>query len=86
MNAEQLKEANEFMDALKTRVDMNQCSAGFAIALAFAKGLETACERYWANPMDIKLIPNWTRVAAALPQFPGQLVDAVEADNCNGGS
>lgn len=53
---------------------------------AFAKGLEMACDRYWANPMDIKLIPNWTRVAAALPQFPGQLVDAVEADNSNGGA
>jgi glucosyl-3-phosphoglycerate synthase len=53
---------------------------------AFAKGLEMACERYWANPMDIKLIPNWTRVAAAIPQFPGQLVDAVAADNANGGA
>ena len=36
--------------------------------------------------MGIKLIPNWTRVAAAIPLFPGQLIDAVEADNCDGGT
>jgi glucosyl-3-phosphoglycerate synthase len=53
---------------------------------AFAKGLEMACEYYWSNPLGIKLIPNWTRVAAAIPAFPGQLVDAVEADNCDGGA
>lgn len=51
---------------------------------AFANGLQMACECYWSNPMGIKLIPNWTRVAAAMPALPGQLVDAVEADNCGG--
>jgi glucosyl-3-phosphoglycerate synthase len=52
----------------------------------FVKGLNIACERYWSDPLGIKLIPNWTRVAAAVPEFPGRLVAEVEADNCDGGS
>ena len=52
----------------------------------FAKGLEIASECFWRNPSDIKLIRNWTRVAAALPTFPGQLVDAIETDNRDGGA
>jgi glucosyl-3-phosphoglycerate synthase len=53
---------------------------------AFAKGLEIACERYWSDPLGIKLIPNWTRVIAAIPAFPEQLVETVEADNRDGGA
>jgi glucosyl-3-phosphoglycerate synthase len=52
----------------------------------FARGLRLACENYWSDPLGIPLIPNWNRVASALPDLLGRLVEAVELDNRDGGS
>ena len=40
-----------------------------------------AGEMFLEDPFGIALIPNWNRVAAALPEFLDDLKDAVEADN-----
>lgn len=40
MNAEQRKEADEFLATLLKRAESKQCSINFALTLAFAKGLE----------------------------------------------
>ena len=57
--------ANTMINGL--RFDRNEEEQAVA---TFAKGLEIASECFWSNPMGIKLIPNWTRVAAAMPLFP----------------
>jgi glucosyl-3-phosphoglycerate synthase len=46
----------------------------------FAESLRDAAESYIADPLGTPLIPNWSRVFSALPQFGYELVDAVQAD------
>jgi glucosyl-3-phosphoglycerate synthase len=48
---------------------------------AFTGGLRLACERYLTDPLGAPLIPNWNRIASALPDFLDRLRDAVDADN-----
>ena len=48
---------------------------------AFAQAIRLAAEDYLKDPLGAALIPNWNRVAAALPDFFGQLELAVEEDN-----
>lgn len=40
-----------------------------------------AGEMFLEDPFGIALIPNWNRVAAALPDFLDDLKEAVDADN-----
>jgi len=47
----------------------------------FAKSIQMAGEQYLADPLGAPLIPNWNRVAAAIPDFPTRLREAVDADN-----
>jgi glucosyl-3-phosphoglycerate synthase len=47
----------------------------------FARGVRMAGELFLEDPFGIALIPNWNRVAAALPDFLDDLRDAVDADN-----
>jgi glucosyl-3-phosphoglycerate synthase len=47
---------------------------------AFSRGLELAGDEFYEHPRGAPLIPNWNRVVAAIPDFFGQLVDAVEKD------
>src|SRR5215510_628645 len=47
----------------------------------FARGVRMAGEMFLEDPFGIALIPNWNRVAAALPEFLDDLRDAVDADN-----
>lgn len=47
----------------------------------FARGVRMAGEMFLEDPFGIPLIPNWNRVAAALPEFLDELKAAVEADN-----
>jgi glucosyl-3-phosphoglycerate synthase len=47
----------------------------------FARGVRMAGEMFLEDPFGIPLIPNWNRVAAALPDFLDDLRDAVDADN-----
>jgi glucosyl-3-phosphoglycerate synthase len=47
----------------------------------FARGIRLAGERFFEDPLGVPLIPNWNRVASALPHFMEELRTAVEADN-----
>ncbi|MBI4473046.1 MAG: glycosyl transferase [Acidobacteria bacterium] len=47
----------------------------------FAKGIRMAGEMFLEDPFGIPLIPNWNRVAAALPGFLEDFKAAVDADN-----
>ncbi|MBI4466280.1 MAG: glycosyl transferase [Acidobacteria bacterium] len=48
---------------------------------AFARAIALAADDFLKDPLGVPLIPNWNRVAAALPDFFGQLELAVEEDN-----
>ncbi len=48
---------------------------------AFFEAVQTAGERFRADPMGTPAIPNWSRVISAIPDFFDQLLDAVEKDN-----
>ncbi len=47
----------------------------------FAQGLKLASEQFFADPLEMPLIPNWNRITSALPGFLGELCEAVDADN-----
>ena len=76
--------ASHHADAMLNGLFFDRHEEETAVA-TFARGLNIACERYWSDPLGIKLIPNWTRVTAAVPEFPELLVAEVEADNLDGG-
>jgi glucosyl-3-phosphoglycerate synthase len=46
----------------------------------FTRALRAAGLGFVHDPMDVPQIPNWNRVASALPGFMDELRDAVEAD------
>ncbi len=46
----------------------------------FAEQISAVADRYLNEPGGAEAIPNWTRVIAALPDFPQRLRDAVRAD------
>jgi glucosyl-3-phosphoglycerate synthase len=48
---------------------------------AFSQAIALAADDYLKDPLGVPLIPNWNRVAAALPDFFAQLERAVEEDN-----
>lgn len=48
---------------------------------AFADGINLAGAIFWDDPSEMNLIPNWHRVIAALPEFFGELKEAVRLDN-----
>ncbi len=48
---------------------------------AFARALRGAAESFLADPLGAPLIPNWNRVAAAIPGIFSELEEAVELDN-----
>jgi glucosyl-3-phosphoglycerate synthase len=48
---------------------------------AFTNGIKIAGEQFLENPIGTPLIPNWSRVTSAIPDFFEMLIDAVESDN-----
>lgn len=53
-----------------------------AVAMeAFADSIKKAGEQTLEDPLGIPLIPNWSRVISALPDFFELLLEAIEADN-----
>ncbi len=48
---------------------------------AFANGIIIAGEQILEDPLGIPLIPSWSRVGSALPEFFDKLQEAVEEDN-----
>lgn len=47
----------------------------------FSRAIRLAGEAFLEDPLGIPLIPNWSRITAALPTFLDELNEAVEADN-----
>ncbi|NOX37915.1 MAG: glycosyl transferase [Calditrichaeota bacterium] len=47
----------------------------------FIRSIIIAGEQFLANPMEVPLIPNWSRVISAIPEFYDLLYKAVEEDN-----
>jgi glucosyl-3-phosphoglycerate synthase len=46
----------------------------------FSEALRTAYQRFLEDPLGAPLIPNWNRIAAAIPDFLEQLRVAVDED------
>jgi glucosyl-3-phosphoglycerate synthase len=47
----------------------------------FLKGIRLASEGFLDDPLGAPMISNWSRVAAAVPDIFGRLLEAVEADH-----
>src|SRR5690606_6470385 len=45
---------------------------------SFAHGIKIAAELCFEDPLGVPLIPNWSRVASAFPEFFNELLAAVE--------
>lgn len=67
-------------DAAINCLEFDRHAEGFAVE-TFCKGIKLASKRYFDEPMDAPLIPNWNRVTSAIPDFLDQLKDAIEKDN-----
>ena len=52
-----------------------------AAVQTFAHGLREAAENFLQDSLGQPLIPNWSRVPAAIPDFRERLYEAVEQDN-----
>lgn len=48
---------------------------------AFLKGIKIATEVFRDDPLGVPMISNWSRVAAAVPDIFGRLIEAVEEDH-----
>ncbi|MGD8616447.1 MAG: glycosyl transferase [Gammaproteobacteria bacterium] len=47
----------------------------------FIQSIMQAGESFLTSPMEAPFMPNWNRVLSAIPDFGGQLLDAVAGDN-----
>ena len=48
---------------------------------AFLKGIKMATEVFLNDPLGVPMISNWSRVAAAVPDIFGRIIEAVEEDH-----
>ncbi|MBI3815055.1 MAG: hypothetical protein HY279_11430 [Nitrospinae bacterium] len=48
---------------------------------AFAQAIKTAGEQFMDDPLGASLIPNWSSVNSAIPEFFDMLISAVDEDN-----
>jgi glucosyl-3-phosphoglycerate synthase len=51
-----------------------------SMVAVFSEALRTAYQRFLEDPLGAPLIPNWNRIAAAIPDFLDQLRTAVDED------
>jgi len=61
-------------------LEFDRHSEEMAVA-TFAKSLREAAAEFVEDPLGVPLIPNWNRVASAVPEFFNLLLDAVEQDS-----
>jgi len=47
----------------------------------FVEAITNAQREFTAHPIEIPMLPAWTRVRAAIPDFHRKLKETVEADN-----
>jgi glucosyl-3-phosphoglycerate synthase len=67
-------------DAAINGLDFNRHEERIAVD-AFTKGIELASKAFVEDPLSIPLIPNWSRVTSAIPDFLERLKNAVNDDN-----
>jgi glucosyl-3-phosphoglycerate synthase len=67
-------------DALLNGLEYDRHEEGSAVEV-FTEAIRKAGEITTEDPLGPPLIPNWSRVFAALPDFPDRLLEAVSADN-----
>jgi len=67
-------------DAAINGLDFDRHEEGVA-AETFTKGIELASKAFVEDPLRIPLIPNWSRVSSAIPDFLERLKNAVNDDN-----
>jgi glucosyl-3-phosphoglycerate synthase len=69
-----------YADAMLNGLKFCRNTEELAVA-TFAQSLGEAAEEFAADPMGVPPMPNWNRVAAAIPEFPNLLISAVEEDD-----
>jgi glucosyl-3-phosphoglycerate synthase len=67
-------------DAAINGLDFDRHEEGIAVD-TFTKGIELANKAFVEDPLSIPLIPNWSRVTSAIPDFLERLKNAVNDDN-----
>jgi glucosyl-3-phosphoglycerate synthase len=67
-------------DAAINGLDFDRHEEGVAVE-TFTKGIELASKAFLEDPLSIPLIPNWSRVTSAIPDFLERLKNAVVDDN-----
>jgi glucosyl-3-phosphoglycerate synthase len=67
-------------DAAVNGLDFDRHEEGVAVE-TFTKGIEMAAKAFAEDPLSIPLIPNWSRVTSAIPDFLERLRNAVDDDN-----
>ena len=67
-------------DADINGLDFDRHEEGVAVD-TFARGIELASKAFVEDPLSIPLIPNWSRVTSAIPDFLERLKNAVDDDN-----
>jgi glucosyl-3-phosphoglycerate synthase len=67
-------------DAAINRLDFDRHEEGVTVD-TFTKGIELASKAFVEDPLSIPLIPNWSRVTSAIPDFLERLKNAVDDDN-----
>jgi glucosyl-3-phosphoglycerate synthase len=67
-------------DASINGLDFDRHEEGIAVD-TFSKGIDLASKAFVEDPLRIPLIPNWSRVASAIPDFLERLKNAVDDDN-----
>ncbi len=68
-----------YADAVLNGLKFDRHAEEVAVS-TFAKSLRTAASQFLEDPLGLPLIPNWNRVAAAIPEFYEMMLDAVERD------
>ncbi|MBI4378571.1 MAG: glycosyl transferase [Nitrospinae bacterium] len=66
-------------DAMINGLFFDRHSEELAIS-AFSEALKIAGEQFMEDPLGAPLIPNWSRVTSAIPEFFDMLVEAVNED------
>jgi glucosyl-3-phosphoglycerate synthase len=67
-------------DAAINGLDFDRHEEGVAVD-TFTRGIELAGKAFVEDPLSIPLIPNWSRVSSAIPDFFERLKNAVDDDN-----
>ena len=71
--------ARYYADAMLNGLLFDRHAEEYAVSV-FAQSLRDAAESFIEDPLGNPLIPNWSRVLAALPDFYEDLLDAVQLD------